>query len=280
MGEYLGSLLTLTQRKALGYAHLPQPPMHYTVQQLADLAGITVRTLHHYDEIGLLRPARGDNNYRSYGEAELLRLQQILFYRELDVPLTQIAAIIDAPDFDLQQALIEHREKISRKQLRLAGLLGTIDNTLLRLSGNKPLSDDQLFEAFWEKHESEYAPEAKARWGHTDAFAQSQERTKHLTKDDYKRIASDSEALTQALAHAMPSGPSSTQTQELIAQHYQSLRTFYDPSPELYRGLGRMYVEDPRFRAYYERFDARMPEFMREAMEVFCKGTEQAETTP
>ncbi len=244
--------------------------MRYTVQQLADLAGVTVRTLHHYDEIGLLKPERAGNNYRSYGEAELLRLQQILFYRELEVPLEQIAAIIDAPGFDMKKALAEHRAELSKKQLRLAGLLGTIDKTLLKLSGKKDLSDDELFEAFWEKHETEYAPEAKARFGHTDAWKQSQERTKHLTKEDFKRMAKEADIFMKALAALIDRGPEDAEVQAMIARHYKSLETFYDPSPELYRGLSEMYMNDPRFRATYEKYDARMPEFMRDAMLVYC----------
>ncbi len=248
--------------------------MRYTVQQLADLAGITVRTLHHYDEIGLLTPERQGNNYRTYGESELLRLQQILFYRELDVPLEQIASLIDAPGFDLQTSLKAHREQISKKQLRFAGLLGTIDKTLLKLSGKKELTDDELFESFWQKHETEYVPEAEARWGHTDAYKQSLERTKHLTKEDYKRMAKDADIFMKELATCIDSGPKSEKAQAMIAQHYTSLGTFYDPSPALYRGLGQMYVEDPRFRAYYEKYDVRLPEFMRDAMHHYCQTLE------
>lgn len=245
--------------------------MRYTVQQLADLAGVTVRTLHHYDEIGLLTPERAGNNYRTYGEAELLRLQQILFYRELEVPLEQIGAIIDAPGFDMQKALQEHREQISQKQLRLAGLLGTIDKTLLKLSGKKELTDDELFDAFWEKHETEYAPEAEARWSHTDAYKQSKERTKHLTKDDFKRMSQEADVFMKELTALMPSGPDSSEVQAMIAKHYRSLETFYDPSPELYEGLGELYVQDARFRAYYEKYDPALPEFMRDAMRVYCQ---------
>lgn len=248
--------------------------MRYTVQQLADLAGVTVRTLHHYDEIKLLTPERAGNNYRSYGEPELLRLQQILFYRELEVPLEEIAAIIDAPDFDMKKALTEHREKISKKQLRLAGLLGTIDKTLLKLSGKKELSDDQLFDAFWEKHETEYAAEAEARWGHTEAWKQPKERTKHLTKEDFKRMAKEADAFMTTLASLIDRGPKDAEVQSMIAQHYTSLETFYDPSPELYQGLSELYVNDPRFRANYEKYHARMPEFMREAMLAYCQTLE------
>lgn len=249
-------------------------PMSYSVQALADLAGVSVRTLHHYDEIGLLNPSRQGNGYRTYEETDLLRLQQILFFRELDVPLDEIAAILKKPGFHLQGELKKHRIKIEEKRERLAGLISTIDKTLDKLAGKKEMTDDELFEAFWEKHEKEYAPEAEKRWGHTDAYKQSKERTKHLTKDDYKRMAKAADTFMKTVAACIDSGPASAETQKLISQHYESLRTFYDPSPELYRGLSQMWVEDHRFRAYYEKYDSRMPEFMRDAVCVYCDGVE------
>ncbi len=245
--------------------------MTYTVQQLADLAGVSVRTLHHYDEIGLLSPGRESNGYRSYGEPELLRLQQILLYRELEFPLDEIAELLDKPGFHMPAALKKHREQIEKKQQRLSGLIATIDKTLGKLSGKNEMTDDELFEAFWHKHETEYAAEAEQRWGHTDAYKQSKERTKHLTKEDYKRMAKDGDTFMKTLAKCIDAGPADAKTQDLIAKHYKSLETFYDPSPELYRGLGEMYVNDPRFRAYYEKYDPRMPEFMRDAMNIYSR---------
>lgn len=244
--------------------------MNYSVQALAKIAGVSVRTLHHYDEIGLLVPQREKNGYRSYGEPELLRLQQILFFRELDVPLEDIAKNLARKDFDMAASLKDHRVQIENRKKRLTKLLGTIDNTLAKLNGTKEMDDDALFDAFWEKHEKEYAPEAEQRWGHTDAYKQSKERTKHLTKDDFKRMAKDADAFMKKLTALIESGPDSDETQALIAQHYESLRTFYDPSPELYRGLAEMYVSDDRFRAYYDKYDPRMADFMKEAMIAYC----------
>lgn len=244
--------------------------MTYSVQTLATIAGVSVRTLHHYDEIMLLVPQRQKNGYRSYGEPELLRLQQILFFRELDVPLEEIAKILARKDFDMRTSLKEHRVQIENKKKRLSRLLGTIDDTLAKLEGTKEITDDALFEAFWEKHETEYAAEAEQRWGHADAYKQSKERTKHLTKDDYKRMAQDADVFMKKLALCIDGGPDSDETQAMIKQHYEGLRTFYDPSPELYRGLATMYVTDDRFRAYYEKYDPRMADFMRDAMIAYC----------
>jgi len=249
--------------------------MSYTVQQLADLAGVSVRTLHHYDEIGLLTPARlQGNEYRIYEEAELMRLQQILFFRELEFSLDDIKKIVSDPAFDMQAALRDHRRMIEAKQKRLSGLIGTIDTTLAKLSGTKEVSDEELFEAFWEKHETEYVAEAEQRWGNTDAYKQSKERTKHFTKEDYKRMAKDGDLFMQKFPPIMSKGPYSKDAQELIAQHFEGLRTFYEPTLELYRGLGTMYVEDDRFRAYYAKYHKDLPEFMRDAMHAYADGQE------
>lgn len=248
--------------------------MSYTINELATLAGVSVRTLHHYDEIGLLSPGRAANGYRTYGEADLLRLQQILFFRELDFALEDIAQALAKPDFDMAAGLAEHGERLREKKDRLDALLATIDKTLAKLSGKKDMSDDELFDAFMEKHEKEYAAEAEEQWGGTDAYRQSTERVKKMSKDDLKRIAKAGEELTASIAATMTGGPASTETQALIAKHYDGLRAFYEPTPELYRGLGNMYVDDPRFRAYYERFDPALPEFMRDAMVIFCDSIE------
>lgn len=245
--------------------------MNYSVQALAKIAGVSVRTLHHYDEIGLLVPQRQKNGYRSYGEPELLRLQQILFFRELDVPLEDIAKILSRKDFDMSASLKEHRVRIENKKKRLTKLLGTIDDTLAKLEGKKELDPEALFDAFWEKHETEYAAEAEQRWGHTDAYKQSKERTKHLTKDDFKKMAKDADVFMKKFVACIESGPDSDETQAMIQQHYESLRTFYDPSPELYRSLAEMYVADDRFRAYYDKYDPRMADFIKEAMIVYCE---------
>lgn len=244
--------------------------MMYTINELATLAGVSVRTLHHYDEIGLLSPARAANGYRSYGEAEVLRLQNILFFRELEYPLEDIAAALAKPGFDLSSSLAHHRGRIEAKKKRFEELLSTIDKTLGKLAGETRMDDDELFEAFMKKHDEEYVAEAEERWGGTDAYAQSAERVKKMSKDDLKRIAAEGEELTKKIAESIPGGPGGAETQALITRHYANLRAFYEPTPALYRGLGNMYVDDPRFRAYYERFDPALPEFMRDAIDIFC----------
>lgn len=250
-------------------------PATYTVQQLATLSGVSVRTLHHYDTIGLLRPARAANGHRVYRESELLRLQQILLYRAIDVPLASIGEILDDPSFDTATALRSHRAAIERQHRQLLGLIATIDATIARLDGRGGASDADLFAAFWHDHVRTHAAEAKQRWGDTAAYKQSQERTAHMTKDDFARIAREGDVLLQRIAACIDEGPTSNTAQALIAIHYANLRVFYDPTPTLYRGLADLYVQDPRFRAHHARFDARLPEFMRDAMLAFCNADEQ-----
>jgi len=252
--------------------------MKYTVHTLAELAGITVRTLHHYDEIGLLKPSfSGSNGYRYYEEKELLKLQQILFFRELEFSLEQIKAIMESKAFDVLAAMKEQRSMLRLKRKRLDELLATIEKTIKSKEGGEYMKNDDMYGGFTKKQMEEYKEEAKKRWGETDAYKQSEERTKHFTKADYDRIAKKGTDLTQKIAEAREKGFSidSPEVQELIAEHYDGLRTFYEPNYEMYLGLGNMYVDDPRFAAYYEKFGKGLAVFMRDAMIYFVATKEK-----
>jgi DNA-binding transcriptional MerR regulator len=245
--------------------------MTYTVQQLAQLAGVSVRTLHHYDQIGLLKPARVQaNGYRQYGEAELLQLQQILFFRELDFPLEEIKRILKAPHFDMQAALNDQRKMLELKKKRLNNLVKTIDSTLLKLNHQKTMQDQDLYGGFSKEEADQYAAEAKQRWGHTDAYKESQRRTAKFTKDDWKRISETSDALMKEIVANSERDPADPVVQALIARHFDSLRNFYEPNLEMYRGLGSMYVDDARFAAYYDKYKPGLAVFMRDAMHAYC----------
>ncbi len=250
--------------------------MPYTIAQLAKLAGVSVRTLHHYDRIGLLRPSRSaTNGYRTYGDAELLVLQQILFFRELEFPLGDIKRIVTAPGFDMAAALTDQRRLLELKRKRLAGLMRTIDTTLKKLNHKKSMEDKDLYGTFSKEEMDAYTKEAKERWGHTDAWKQSQERTKHWTKADYKRIAEEGAKFMQVVVSHMHEDPASPAVQELMDQHYNALRTFYEPNLTMYRGLADMYVADARFKAYYEKFAPGLAQFMHDAMYAYCDAQEK-----
>ena len=136
-------------------------------------------------------------------------------------------------------------------------------------------SDDELYFAFADEEMKAYAEEAKQRWGNTDAYKQSQERSKHWTKADVKKIKEAGIALTRKIAAVMKKGPEDTDVQKLIFEHYQSINTFYDCSFEMYQNLGKMYIDDLRFTAYYEKFSSGLAQFMYEAINCFCKSQDE-----
>jgi DNA-binding transcriptional MerR regulator len=244
--------------------------MPYTVNQLAKLASISVRTLHHYDQIGLLKPALlRKNGYREYGETELLKLQQILFFRELDFPLDDIKHIMSSPSFDARQALLDHRNMIELKKKRLSGLIKVIDKTLIQMDKKKPMDEQDLketYDTFGEDTVKKYAEEVKQRWGHTDAYKQSMERYAKLTKEDIEKYKKDADVFMKKAAEVSVKGALSPEFQEIIAQHFNALRTWYEPNFEMYRGMAKMYVEDPRFEAYYEKYKPGLARIFSEAM--------------
>lgn len=241
--------------------------MPYTVKQLANLAGVSVRTLHYYDEAGLLKPARVEGNgYRQYGDTELLSLQQILFFRELDFPLEEIRRIMASPYFDMAAALRDQRKLIELKKKRLSGLIETIDKTLRKLKKEITMEDKELYGTLSKEEMGAYAAEAKQRWGHTDAWRQSQERTAKFTAQDWADMKKSVDVFMQALVRDMGKGATSPEMQARIAEHYNSLRTFYEPNLEMYRGLAEMYIADPRFTAFYEKYAVGLAEVVHDAM--------------
>ena len=246
--------------------------MSYTVQQLAKLAGVSVRTLHHYDQIGLLKPARVEKNgYRKYEERELLQLQQILFFRELEFPLEEITRVMTAPGFDLKAALNDQRKLIELKKKRLNGLIKTIDKTISKLNQKNQMKDEELYGSFNKDEMNQYAEEAKQRWGNTEAYKQSQERYAKMSKEDIQKFKEDGEKWCAKMATMMDLDPAGAEVQEMIAGHYNALRVWYEPNLKMYRGLADMYVDDARFTAYYDKHAVGLAKFMREAMHAYCE---------
>lgn len=190
----------------------------YAVRQLARLAGITRRTLHYYDEIGLLKPTRvGANDYRYYGEEALLRLQQILLYRELEVPLDEIRRILSQPDFDLPAALERPKTELQRRAVRLERLIATVDDTIQYLKGERPMSAQKLFAAFSEEQQAEYQREAMQIYDPEIVKASSQ-RWKSYTPAEKQRILDEGNAVYQAFLEAMPQGAASAAAQACVAR--------------------------------------------------------------
>lgn len=227
-----------------------------------------MRTLHHYDQIGLLVPqAKTEAGYRLYGEAELYRLQQILFYRELGYSLKAIADALDAPGFNLVDSLKAHRAKLEREGQRTQQLIETIDKTIVELKRkDKMLSHEELYEGF--PQGKEYRQEAVERWG--DEVEQTEQRMKQMSKAELQELKAEGEEVTQKIAALMNLKPDDSLVQKAVAEHFRHMNRFYLVTTEGYLGLGRMYVEDERFTAYYEKVKPGLAVFIRDAIEVFC----------
>ena len=246
--------------------------MSYTIHKLATLAYISTRTLRYYDQIGLLKPSTiQKNGYRFYDQTALIRLQQILFFKELEFPLLEIKKILDNPNYNQIQGLKDQRRLLELKQRRLQSLVKTITKTITSMNTKTTVTDNDLYNNFDEQEIKEYTREAKQRWGNTEAYRQSQERTKHWTTADYKKIQEQGNILTKKIADAMSRKPDDSVVQSLISEHFQSIKIFYDCSLEMYQGLGEMYVDDHRFAAYYEKHAPGLAVFMRDAITVYCQ---------
>jgi len=249
----------------------------YTVRQLAKMAGVSVRTLHHYDQIGLLEPSsRTEAGYRLYMEKDLLRLQQVLFYRELDFPLDAIRTILDLPGFNQIEALRDHRRMLSERAERLARLLRTVDRTIARLTGEDkmPLTDEELYEGFSPKEKEQlkgYEVEERERWGET--AAESQRRVRQMSKAQWQAVQQEGDAATRLMGETMGRPVSDPDVQAAIARHHACIENFYPCSAEMYRGLGQMYVDDPRFTATYDKIRPGLAMFMRDAMAYYAEHT-------
>lgn len=244
--------------------------MAYTVKQISELAGVSVRTLHYYDEIGLLEPSWvGENGYRYYHDEAVFRLQQILFFRELDLSLDEIKTILDQPDFDLVRALQVHRAGIEAKIRRLNGLINTIDSTIMYFTGEVEMSKPKLFEGFSEEEEKRYTQEAREKWGAEEVDA-SYKRWNRYTPEKQAAIKAEGGAIYQELATMTDQDPASPAVQQVIGRWHQHMRHFYEPSVERLRGLGQLYVEHPDFARNFRQIHPNLPEFMQSAIEHYC----------
>jgi DNA-binding transcriptional MerR regulator len=248
--------------------------VRYSVKQLARLAGVSVRTLHVYDKLGLLIPSvRTDAGYRYYGEPELLRLQQILFYKELDLSLKAIGEILDDPGFDLVEALTGHKAALSARRNRLDILLNTIDNTIDHLK-NKTMSN---FEKLYEGLDDAAAlrQEAIDKWGET-AIVQSENALLEMGPDRLQQLKADQRDIDQRLRALVGEDPQSAAVQDQIARHYEMIRGFWGMragqpmKAAAYKGLGDLYASDERYAAVGGQPDPRFAGFMRAAMGYFA----------
>jgi DNA-binding transcriptional MerR regulator len=239
----------------------------YTVSQLADMAGVSVRTLHHYDHVGLLKPtARTAAGYRLYGEQDVLRLQQILFFKELDVPLSEIRDILDDPEFDQVEALENHRRTLLARAERLTRLLKTIDKTIQRLKeDDMTMTDEELYEGFTKEQIERYKREARERYDPA-LVEESERRLRKMTKAEWNAVKAEGGDVARAIAEHMDKGPHDPEVQTLIGRHHAWIENFYTANADVYRGLGQLYAEHEEFRKFYDKVRPGLADFMQAAM--------------
>lgn len=249
---------------------------HYSVKSLAKLAGVSVRTLHHYDWLGLLKPSlRTEARYRLYGESELIRLQQILFYKELDFSLADIRSMLDNPNFNALNALESHKLALQARQYRLATLLATIDKTIAILKGeHNMLINDELYDGF--DKGPDYRQEAIGKYGENEVAA-SEQNLREGGKMSFKQLKADQEDIANRLQSLLCQDPTSSVVQQQIARHYSNIRGFWGESlcrskniQEAYKGLAQLYVDDPRFTSQNGRENSDYTAFLQQAMVYFA----------
>lgn len=243
--------------------------MALTVGELARLTGITVRALHHYDEIGLVVPSqRTAAGYRLYDDADVIRLQQVLLFRELGLPLDEIAFAIDEAG-TREELLRKHREVLLAKRSKLDTMLSALDSALVALEKGQHMQPDdvkQMFEGF---DHSQYEDEARERWGDTDAYKESMRRTKQYGKAEWDQIQASWQTIYSDLAALMKTGTPVTDAavQALVEAHRAHIdRWFYPCSVEMHKGLGAMYVQDARFKANLDKVAPGFAQYLSDAI--------------
>jgi DNA-binding transcriptional MerR regulator len=249
--------------------------MEYTVQKLGQMAKVSTRTLRYYDEIGILKPARiNSSGYRIYGENEVERLQQILFYRELGMNLDSIKSIINSPSFDGAKALLEHREKLLEKRKQIDCLIKNVEKTIAVSKGEVIMKDKERFEGFKKKiieeNEEKYGKEVREKYGN-EAVDKSNKKLKNMSKEEFEEVTNLEKEVMDTLLQAFKTGdPAGELAQRAAKLHGKWLSFYWDSySKEAHAGLATMYVEDERFKNYYDKNQPGLAEFLREAILVY-----------
>ncbi|MEG1524527.1 MAG: MerR family transcriptional regulator [Clostridia bacterium] len=243
--------------------------MELKINEVAKRTGVTVRTLHYYDEIGLLPPSQVTKaGYRIYDDAALEVLQQILFFRELDFSLSDIKSIMQNSQYDKAEALTRHKELLLQKRNRLDGLLALLERTM---KGENDMSFQQFDKTQLEECKNKYAAEAKARWGHTGAYKESEKKTAGYDKKQWMQLDAEGAELLKRFGENRNLPPESDETQALVAS-WQAYITanFYRCTNEILSGLGQMYVGDARFTENIDKNGIGTAAFMANAIEIYC----------
>jgi MerR family transcriptional regulator, thiopeptide resistance regulator len=254
----------------------------YSVGRVADLSGVTIRTLHHYDEIGLLSPGgRSDAGYRVYEGSDLERLQRILFYRELGFTLKEISTIIDDPNTDSMGHLRRQRGLLVERIERLGAMVDAVDYEMEARKMDIKLTPEERFEVFGDFRPEDHAEEAERRWGDTDSYKESNRRVSKYTKEDWLTLKAEAEEVQNRLAAAFESGliPDSEEAMAAAEAHRQHIsRWFYECTYEIHRGLTDMYVSDERFRSNYDTQTPGLAAYIKEAAHANADRAEKGDS--
>ena len=243
--------------------------MRLSIGALSRLSSVSIRALHHYDQIGLLQPSEvAASGYRYYDDAAIERLWQILFYRELDFPLGDIVEILSSPAFDKNRALKEHLSLLTQKRDRLDRLIDLVSNAM---KGETNMEFKEFDTSEIDALREQYAEEAKARWGNTEAYRESAKRAAKWTEADKKRLEAQSGEIFSGFAALVGTDPADTRVQALVTRWKAFIsESYYDCTDEILAGLGQMYVADERFMKNIDQYGAGTAKLMSDAIAVYC----------
>ena len=242
----------------------------HTVGEVASLAGVTVRTLHHYDRIGLLVPSgRSESGYRLYAYADLERLREIRLLRELGFGLDAIGRLLDVAAYDRRSALVAQRDLLVERLERTQRIIRGVDRALKATAEGKEMDETEMFEGLEEFDHRRYEAEVEQRWGDSEAYKESKRRTSRYGKADWTRIKKEGDAVFARLAELLARGARADgpEAMDLAEEHRRHIdRWFYPCSPGLHRQVAALYTADPRFEAYFEKHGAGLAGYVQEAI--------------
>ena len=241
----------------------------FTIKKLADIAGTSVRTLHYYDEIGLLKPQyRRDNGYRYYGEEEVTLLQQIMFFRELGFNLDEIRTIISSPDFNTSEALEQQRNLLLKKEERLKTLINNVERTMSKTGKQSEMNIKEVYQGFSDEQIEKYREEVRRRWG-SKVLEESEKRVIGMGREKFIALQSEGGKIFKSIMESMSEGYDSKYIQNLITEWRKWLENFHHYSDEEVVELGRMYSQHPDFIKFFQQYSNDLPIFLTRAIEHY-----------
>ncbi|WP_312652672.1 MerR family transcriptional regulator [Proteiniclasticum sp.] len=251
--------------------------MEYSIKEISKMAGVSSRTLRYYDEIGLLSPLRvSSTGYRIYGQEEVNRLQQILFYREFELPLEKISEIMSRQNYDREKALVEHKEKLIAKRKQIDLMLTNLDESIREMKGETKMKDKDKFQGLKEKNlkvnEEKYGKEIREKYGEV-VVEESNRKYQNQSQETYEKAERLGAEIIEKLYVAMETGDPSSEAAQEVAKLHKEWISIYWPvyDKEAHRGLAEMYVADERFKVYYDKDKEGAAEFLRDSINVFTK---------